>query len=44
MPWVLQKADAERAQQSSWLGLVDYSLRVLEQLLELLGIDIPERM
>ncbi len=30
--------------QASWLGLVNLSLAVLELVLELLGIEIPERM
>jgi arginyl-tRNA synthetase len=32
------------AVQSSWLGLVDLTLRQLELLLDLLGIAVPERM
>jgi arginyl-tRNA synthetase len=32
------------AQRASWLALSDYTVRVLEQVLDLLGIDAPERM
>ncbi|RIK36541.1 MAG: arginine--tRNA ligase [Chloroflexi bacterium] len=31
-------------QQASWLSVVQYTARVLEQVLDLLGIDVPERM
>jgi len=36
--------EQDEARQSSWLSLVDLTLRVLAQLLDLLGIDVPERM
>ena len=39
---ILNEPDAAR--QSSWLGLVDVTLAVLERTLHLLGIEIPERM
>ncbi len=39
---ILTEEDAAR--QASWLGLVDLTLRMLTQLLDLLGIEIPERM
>jgi arginyl-tRNA synthetase len=32
------------AQRASWLALSEYAVRVLEQVLDLLGIDTPERM
>lgn len=32
------------ARQASWLGLAQISLAVLEQVLNLLGIEVPERM
>ena len=39
---ILREEDAER--QASWLGLVAFTLRLLERLLDLLGIEVPERM
>ena len=39
---ILREEDAGR--QASWLGLVDLTLRLLERLLDLLGIEVPERM
>lgn len=39
---ILREPDPVR--QASWLGLVDLTLRVLNLLLDLLGIDVPERM
>ena len=39
---ILREPDPVR--QASWLGLVDLTLRVLILLLDLLGIDVPERM
>ena len=36
--------ESDPARQSSWLGLVDVTLAVLERTLDLLGIEIPERM
>jgi arginyl-tRNA synthetase len=36
--------EADPAQRSSWLGLVELTARVLVQLLELLGLTVPERM
>ena len=39
---ILSESDA--AIQASWLTLVDLTLRMLTQLLDLLGIEIPERM
>ena len=39
---ILSEEDPER--QASWLGLVSLTLAVLTQLLDLLGIEIPERM
>ena len=39
---ILSEPDPVR--QASWLGLVDLTLRVLVLLLDLLGIDVPERM
>ncbi len=34
----------DRARQASWLGLCDLTVRMLLQVLELLGIGVPERM
>jgi arginyl-tRNA synthetase len=39
---ILSEEDPSR--QASWLGLVSLTLSVLTQLLDLLGIEIPERM
>jgi arginyl-tRNA synthetase len=39
---ILREEDAER--QASWLGLVALTLGLLERLLDLLGIEVPERM
>ncbi|NNC93306.1 MAG: arginine--tRNA ligase [Acidimicrobiia bacterium] len=39
---ILREEDAAR--QASWLGLVDLTLRLLARLLDLLGIEVPERM
>ena len=39
---ILNEEDAER--QASWLGLVETTLRTLVLLLDLLGIQVPERM
>jgi arginyl-tRNA synthetase len=39
---ILREEDAAR--QASWLALVEVTLRVLTTLLDLLGIEIPERM
>jgi len=36
--------EKKKDRQASWLGLVNLSLAVLELVLELLGIEIPERM
>jgi arginyl-tRNA synthetase len=37
-------SEEDTARQASWLGLVSVTLAVLAQLLDLLGIEIPERM
>jgi arginyl-tRNA synthetase len=37
-------SEEDQARQASWLGLVSLTLTVLTQLLDLLGIEIPERM
>ena len=37
-------SEADPARQASWLALVDLTLRILRVLLDLLGIEIPERM
>jgi arginyl-tRNA synthetase len=37
-------SEADPARQASWLALVDLTLRTLRDLLDLLGIEIPERM
>jgi arginyl-tRNA synthetase len=39
---ILSENDAIR--QASWLALVEVTLRVLDTLLYLLGIEVPERM
>ena len=39
---ILSEEDA--AQQGSWLALSDYSLRQMELVLSLMGIEVPERM
>ena len=39
---ILSEEDPDR--QRSWLGLVQLTLGLLEQLLDLLGIEVPERM
>ncbi|MBT8216171.1 MAG: arginine--tRNA ligase [Acidimicrobiia bacterium] len=39
---ILSERDAER--QASWLGLVELTLAMVSTLLDLLGIEIPERM
>jgi arginyl-tRNA synthetase len=39
---ILSEEDVIR--QASWLSLVDVTLRTLETLLDLLGIEVPERM
>jgi len=39
---ILREEDPVR--QASWLGLVDLALRVLRVLLDVLGIEIPDRM
>jgi arginyl-tRNA synthetase len=39
---ILSEADAAR--QASWLGLCDLTVRILLQVLDLLGIGVPERM
>lgn len=39
---ILSEEDPNR--QASWLSLVDVTLRTLDLLLDLLGIEIPERM
>ncbi len=39
---ILREEDADR--QASWLGLVDLTLRLLALVLDLLGIEVPERM
>jgi arginyl-tRNA synthetase len=36
--------EADPARQASWLALADWTLRTLTLLLDLLGIEIPERM
>ena len=42
LPHPQRGPDADR--QASWLTLVATTLRTLELLLDLLGIDVPERM
>lgn len=37
-------SEADPARQASWLGLCDLTVRILLQVLELLGIGVPERM
>jgi len=37
-------SESDPARQSSWLGLSDWTLRALERLLDLLGIEVPDRM
>ena len=37
-------SEPNSARQASWLTLVDGTLRTVELLLDLLGIEIPERM
>ncbi len=37
-------SEEDPARQASWLGLVALTLRMLETLLDLLAIEIPERM
>jgi arginyl-tRNA synthetase len=37
-------SEPDRARQASWLTLVDTALRTISLLLDLLGIDVPERM
>ena len=39
---ILSEPDAQR--QASWLALVELTLDVLVLLLDLLGIEIPDRM
>ena len=39
---ILSESDARR--QASWLALVELTLAMLDLLLDLLGIEIPERM
>ena len=39
---ILHEDDPTR--QASWLGLAQISLAILEQVLNLLGIEVPERM
>ena len=39
---ILNETDPQR--QGSWLALVEVTLRVLDLLLDLLGIEIPDRM
>ena len=39
---ILREEDAER--QASWLGLVELTLGLLVRLLDLLGIEVPDRM
>jgi arginyl-tRNA synthetase len=39
---ILRQPDPHR--QASWLGLVDLTLRTMTLLLDLLGIEVPERM
>ncbi len=39
---ILNEPDVDR--QSSWLALVDVTLAVIERMLDLLGIEIPDRM
>jgi arginyl-tRNA synthetase len=39
---IIQEADPTR--QAAWLGLSDISLRTLSLVLDLLGIEVPERM
>ncbi|HUO45920.1 MAG TPA: arginine--tRNA ligase [Acidimicrobiia bacterium] len=36
--------EKDPARQASWLALADWSLRALTRLLDLLGIEVPERM
>ena len=36
--------ESDRAQQGSWLLLAQFSLETLELVLDLLGIDVPQRM
>ena len=37
-------SESSAAQQASWLGLLRLSLSALELILDILGIDVPERM
>ena len=37
-------SEPDRARQSSWLELSVWTLKALERLLDLLGIEIPDRM
>ncbi|MDY0095467.1 MAG: arginine--tRNA ligase [Candidatus Vecturithrix sp.] len=39
---ILRETNPDR--QASWLGLAQISLAILEQVLDLLGIEVPERM
>jgi arginyl-tRNA synthetase len=39
---ILSEEDSVR--QASWLSLVEVTLRAVEILLDLLGIEVPERM
>jgi arginyl-tRNA synthetase len=39
---ILSEPDAAR--QGSWLALATWALAVLERLLQLLGIEVPDRM
>ena len=36
--------ESDRAQQGSWLMLAQFSMETLELVLDLLGIDVPQRM
>jgi len=37
-------SEPDPARRASWLGLTALTLRQLEQVLDLLGIQIPDRM
>jgi arginyl-tRNA synthetase len=39
---ILNEEDPQR--QASWLALVDLTLAVIQRMLDLLGIEIPDRM
>ncbi|MGB7860916.1 MAG: DALR anticodon-binding domain-containing protein, partial [Acidimicrobiia bacterium] len=37
-------SEQDESVQTSWLGLATWTLQALETLLDLLGIEVPERM